>query len=158
METFLWTVGSFSCSVNSCIWHMFLQVRFHLFEKTPMFRSFAIYQNSWNDRTLAIMSTQMVRSPYLCLSLDDGVCRMTGICCFPWHENNIYIYIYILSHKWTPQATYPRRHHILLQFSFWTRRKMSLFKFQTYTFLSGGFGGARKVCLGHFAVSPKFNM
>jgi len=42
---------------------------------------------------------------YPCLSLDDGVCRMTEISGFPWK-------IHILLHRWTPRAIYPSRHHI----------------------------------------------
>ena len=41
---------------------------------------------------------------YLCLILDDGVCRMTGIL-------GVHREIYILLHKWTPQAIHPSRHH-----------------------------------------------
>ena len=41
----------------------------------------------------------------LCLSLEDGVCRMLGILFFLDQLS-------ILRHKWTPRAIYPRRHHI----------------------------------------------
>jgi len=59
--------------------------------------------------------------PYLCLSLDDEVCRMTGISGFPWNIN-------VLLHKWTPQAIYPSRRHIQLYVVFWISRQMSLEK------------------------------
>ena len=41
----------------------------------------------------------LLQFAYLCLSLDDGVCRMTGILAFPWK-------IHRLLHKWTPQTIY----------------------------------------------------
>ena len=45
------------------------------------------------------------RLTYLCLSLHDRVCRMTGISGFPWK-------IQMLLRKCRPQAIYPSWHHI----------------------------------------------
>ena len=61
---------------------------------TPMH----VESGSKQESSMTLFLLSIGRLACRCLSLDDGVCRMTGLPGFPWP-------MYMLLHKWTPPTS-----------------------------------------------------